>query len=476
MAMVFQFASDSAGTGDISFRLASQYLKQDSNWTPIWMGDCQFNKLCDLYVNGVQYPIADTVVLKGGGEENGDPDPTLWRLWQNVDFTDIDFVEGKNEIELRFKEHDYGDCSQSSFNNKFTANIDSLIVTSAECTISPYAITSYNPSEVYLETANESDKTVPYFVIEGTFNYSGYQADELAAALNGKMSFDFQGDLASSSSSTRFLNEADDRVVTVEAGTNGQGTFTMKVNVESLSKETTAKYSTHFGAGLGNLDMYNPETLLQPEDVKTGADNAVETAHHTYTLVYEPEYSGSNPSPDAPGTTTSEIRKEHYYGCVGLMIESDGATYSATAETAKLEVVGDKVYYVINGTYTVEKYSDDELKEALMVHYFDLQRNANIGGGNSWTSYYPEAVEVTLGADGTYTVKYDVTDLPDNPYTSHYGTKSDGGAADFKPADNYEQTVSCGGRTYIMTVVAGSSQGTEFWGCVGLTISTPAAV
>ena len=159
MAMVFQFASDSAGTGDISFRLASQYLKQDSNWTPIWMGDCQFNKLCDLYVNGVQYPIADTVVLKGGGEENGEPDPTLWRLWQNVDFTDIAFVEGKNEIELRFKEHDYGDCSQSGFNNKFTANIDSLIVTSAECTISPYAITSYNPSEVYLETANEYGKT-----------------------------------------------------------------------------------------------------------------------------------------------------------------------------------------------------------------------------------------------------------------------------------------------------------------------------
>lgn len=125
----FDFKASKAGTIKMAFRMASQYLKEDSNWTPIWMGDCQFNKICKVYVNGVEYNIPDTMVLPGGGkpaEEGGEPDGSLWYNWQEVEFPSLKVIEGRNVVRLEFIKHDYVDCSQASFKGAFTANLDSL--------------------------------------------------------------------------------------------------------------------------------------------------------------------------------------------------------------------------------------------------------------------------------------------------------------------------------------------------------------
>lgn len=605
-SITFVFSADKAGKGDIAFRMASQYLKADSNWTPIWMGDCQFNKICEFYVNGIKYEIPDSAVLPGGGEAGGAGDATLWFNWKEVVFEDIEFVAGRNDIELKFIPHNYTDTSQSSFSGKFTANIDSLKVTSAECEVTPYdlvinslevngmkmtagengatyeltgkidatysvkeltkllqvgignntytgyemtieedgtfvitvsgvtlaigehalkfsqldadgtltlanllieevetnvisvgysdyeiswvatgneglgnvyvnvtsdaSVDDYKPQSVSLEAGkDEEGKDIVYFVIKGNVNWTKYAVEDVAQYLNAMMEFDFQGDLAVGGS-TRYLNTAAVRLVTVEAGEEeGKGTFTMKVDVSVL---TGSKYSTHFGVGLGNLDYYNEAGKVEPAEVKTGAEHAVKIGHITYTLVYEPEYSNKA---ELGGSLTSAQRREHYYGCVGLLIESD-QKFSAKGVSAALMAEDEQVYVTISGTFDYENYTEEELKEAIAKKYFDLQNNASHSDhtGSSWTTYKMVATadDVTLDMENkTYTVKYNVTEMGVSAYTVHYDVKADGkSAADIKPADAYDVTLTVGGKTYQLTVTPGGNVAQNFWGCPGLII------
>lgn len=137
-AVSFIFDSDKAGKASIAFRLASQYLKEDSSWTPIWMGDVQFNKVAKVYVNGSEYQVPDEVILPGGGSQGGEPNPCLWFNWVEVALNDINLKADENTIMIQFLKHGINDCSQSTFNNNFCANLDSLKVISGECKVAKY--------------------------------------------------------------------------------------------------------------------------------------------------------------------------------------------------------------------------------------------------------------------------------------------------------------------------------------------------
>lgn len=503
----FLFTADKAGKADIAFVLASLYLKKDSQWSPMWMGDCQFNLICEVYVNGEKIEIPDSVILPGGGsEDNEEGNADLWTNWQEVTFDNIDVVKGANSIKLKFIPHNYTDTSQASFSGKFTANIDCLTVntedialtkleaedliidmtnesmelekaddkayivlkgsvesTYPECelidaldayvngytlnsdkntingakvtlegnkfvvkldvseaaegsytlqldkeavevtttsgekdaayrhftlaedgtltVVSTAKITDYKPTSVKLEESNGS----VYFVIEGTAAWEGYEsANDAKAALLPLLRFDVQGDLAAGKND-RLLGDAEYYDITFTAGENS-GTYVMKICVDSL---TGSKYSTHFGEGLGDLNLYNPLTQLVKDAVDTTLLNA---NHKNYQLVYEPEYSSKNEG--GPGTT-SDIRREHYFGCVGLYIVSDGTSYEVAVPTFNGEEVmlvreGDKPIVKIVGTTTIttDGYTLDEVA-ALIARSFVADGHGKLNSDGQWNRLQP---------------------------------------------------------------------------------------
>lgn len=126
--LTFVFNAESSGEAEMKLRLASQYLKEASNWTPIVIGDCQLNKILDIELNGEELFVRDEVILEGGGESGGEPDADLWFNWKEVDLGEVSVRKGFNELTLSFKAHDYTDTAQPEYSGVFTANVDSLIV------------------------------------------------------------------------------------------------------------------------------------------------------------------------------------------------------------------------------------------------------------------------------------------------------------------------------------------------------------
>ena len=185
-SITFVFDSDIAGKVDIAFRLASQYLKESGGewgWTPILMGDSQFNRICEFTVNGVPFPIDDSVILPGGGESGGEPNANLWLNWKEVEFKNIDVVAGRNDIKLTFKQHNYTDVANVAqhWAGRFAANVDSLKITSQECTITAHPLVFEQQATVTSLVA-EGDKV--FFVIEYTYISQGYSDSELAEKFN----------------------------------------------------------------------------------------------------------------------------------------------------------------------------------------------------------------------------------------------------------------------------------------------------
>jgi hypothetical protein len=264
-SLTFVFNSDKAGKGSIAFRMASQYLKKDSSWTPIWMGDCQFNKIVEFYVNGEKYDIPDTAILPGGGSEDGAPDFNLWFNWQQVVFDNIDLVEGKNTVELKFIPHEYTDTSQESYSGSFTANIDSLIVTSDECEITKYKL-SIDSLTVAGVTLQEIDG-VAYYVLTGNIAYTGYSGEQALALLT----FDLQ---ENGGTWGYYLESSKLYDVSVEE----DGTFTFKVALNTLAD---GGYVSHFSS-LINGEL-KKEDLKLTEGVENGKSITVGTI--TYTLI-----------------------------------------------------------------------------------------------------------------------------------------------------------------------------------------------
>lgn len=443
LRMTFLFTSDKAGKGDVEFRMASQYLKQDNNWTPIWMGDVQLNKICDVFVNDKPITVPDTAILEGGGEENGTPDGTLWLNWQTVELKNVDLVEGKNSVELKFKEHDYKDCSRDSKNGVFTANIDSLIVTSEDCAISKYIVSldtaSVKPTGVTLEKGqNEDGDEVPYYVITGTVNFTGYTDEQAAEFFNKQMNktvkgtnanqftfngfgFDFQGNL-SSKNSTRYLNTVDAREVTMTsvenkeegAGANDRiGTFTIKVDVSSLgiNEDGNGLYSTHFDVAGGtskNFDFIVGEGQHKKDDLDTSMVSAdpIKVGYNTYTLVYEPWFANNIGDPDY----YAGDRQAHCYGTVGISIVDKTKVEEVAATGVKLAKDDeDKLCIEVSGTAKVTEYTETDAAKYIADNIAFALKSGN---NNYLNAADLRNVKVTkdgeADADGVYTANFTV--------------------------------------------------------------------
>ena len=224
-SITFKFEAKTAGKADIAFILASLYLKRDNNWTPIEMGDCQFNKIVEFTVNGIKYDIPDSVILPGGvAEDQEKGDLTLWFNWKEVVF------EGSNAIKPPFIPHDYTDTSQSSFSGSFTANIDCLRVTSdVECAPQTYD---------FAVTDSSVAKTGDDVILTVTGTAQGYDKSSFDITLGGT---DYALDTFELNEETHAFT-ATMNLAKVTAGS--YDTITMKADTNVVTLTTTSAGGT----------------------------------------------------------------------------------------------------------------------------------------------------------------------------------------------------------------------------------------
>ena len=427
-SITFVFNSDVAGTGDIAFRLASLYLKKDNgNWLPIWMGDCQFNKICKFSVNGVEYDIPDSAVLPGGGSEDGEPDTTLWTNWKEVEFTNIQFRAGRNDITLTFIPHDYTDTAQPSFSGSFTANIDSLKVTSDECEVEPCTL-AIDTLEVTAASLVEEEDAV-YLKLQGNVAYTGYYEDEVLGLLEREIFF------ALTSGDKNYATSSSLRTITLS-----DGAFTLSVDVSLV---TMGKYVVYFGE--------TEEDAVALQLGAAGNDGATAAySYKTYTL-------------------SSNADNVDYKGKLGLTVGAEGEIKTYEGTGAKLELRDGAPYLLVTGT--VEHDFTDLANAAIAFNDmlgFEIQDN-----GGSWTyrltgSQYRK---VTVNADGTFEIAINISSLKTGKYITHMGPEINGGTghyADFKLTKDAAPdvlTIVADGKKYTLVF-----ENSDYFNCVGILI------
>lgn len=397
--VTFTFTSDKAGKGSIAFRMSSKYLKADSNWVPVWMADCQFNKISKVYINGEELNIDDMVILPGGGKQGGAANFYLWFNWVEVAFNDIDLVAGENTVTVEYLQHDYNDCSQSSFNNSFSSNIDCLKVVSKDCKVSTGDIDAVVVKSAELVKENN----VVYIVIEA----------DVTTTLDDSAVLDaLQENLILSVGSTL---DADI--------TYADGVVTAKAALATGAEKTL---NVQFG-------------YRSASDVKIEATGKQELGIYTFTL-----------STSESGVVT-----------VALALK-DGVNVSVTEAKVEVPVLtleerGGKAVLVISGgtyTATVEGATAAEAKPLIedaiqKLYYFDFQAN------NTWG--YPLGKNfhtINVLADNKFEVVVDITNATatgGNDLMIHFvhakddGTFGTGGELDFKPdidTFNIEKTIN----------------------------------
>ena len=131
-----------------------------------------------------------------------------------------------------------------------------------------------------------------------------------------------------------------------------------------------------------------------------------------------------------------------------------------------MEATTDKVYYVVSGTYT--GYAENVMQEQLGQIYFDYQQ-----AGGSWTTYVVGTAEqvkdrVVTVTNGTFTVKFDVTNMPYGKYTTHYKDKSTNFTLDKEGIDG--KNVELNGIKYSLMNKPGSSAQGDCYGTVALVV------
>lgn len=496
-SIAFVFHSDSAGRGDVILRLASQYLKEDNNWTPIVMGNCKLNEICKFNINGIDYFIPSDKVLSGGtalnanGEKDPEGDAKLWLNWKEISMEDLSLIEGRNTITLTFVSHNYKDTSQPSFAGSFAANIDSLKVVPESSAVSPVKLSFDEDSSLAVESVRleKDDNDVPYMVMDGVVYYNGYTSEEALEILKSKIEFDFQGNL-SDGDHTRRLSSSSDRVVTLSSGKRGEdeyaykGEFSVKIDVGSLphGSKKTAKYATHFSGRGAKDENFNfitaSETSSGKYDTSKVSSEILWIGDSKYSLIYEPQYDAEKGSSQVDKTDAIE----HFFGTVGLMIEDKYVALGERPTRADIrQDENGRVYLVYIGTYT-QAYSDEsEIKEFIASRYSDLQSNGNRGGDWSSTRVTTTAEHIALGTDrgaNVFTAEFDVTDIAVGAYTSHFSAVSSDPVnnADYKPmsSENSGKKIVSGGKQYELDIVLDDTGGYHFWGCPGIIITEAA--
>ena len=118
---------------DVILRASSAYMLVDGgSWSPVEMGDQQFNRLFEVSYGSAADADADTlerlyvdddVILTGGRTEQAGGDPMLYVNWQDVTFGTLPLEKGDNIIELKVIT-DYVNCKGENV----ACNIDRLEV------------------------------------------------------------------------------------------------------------------------------------------------------------------------------------------------------------------------------------------------------------------------------------------------------------------------------------------------------------
>lgn len=387
----FVYSSSAAAKGSIALRLSSAYLYADSSWKAVIMGDVQFNKLVDIYVNGVKYDIPAEAVLEGGKTEDGSANQILWTNWDTVQLDNVNFVEGRNVVEIRFLNH--GIAAQESYN--FAANIDTLLVIPNKD----------NSGKDVCELNTYDNRNIPItakvnsiVIEEGTL--------KLSTTLTGAEGY--TGDLLSAS-----LGSVAGRV---EAGN--------AANVINVSFDISGLELGDYNITVIDKQLTNEGITLDTTPVTLANSASGNHGDLKFTLS-----AGEN-------------------GVINLNVDSDKkATISEVTigTDIGLKKDNDKVYFVVKGgTYaaTVLGYTAEESKDLLAsalkaAIYFDLQENPNEGGGSSWGTKLANAHEINILTDTTYELLVDITSLDPNALTIHLQLESKrtstNGWNDFKP-------------------------------------------
>lgn len=150
-----------------------------------------------------------------------------------------------------------------------------------------------------------------------------------------------------------------------------------------------------------------------------------------------------------------------------------------TMDSASVIESEGKVLITIDGTYTGDKA---KMEKVALSWACDLEENPYAAGG-TWSGnwvVYEQTPTITINDDGTFVVVIDVTQvewsettMDKSCYTLHFGAKQNGKTPDVKLADGLENsTVIIEDKTYTLVYVKDSTDGAEFWGGVGLTITT----
>lgn len=129
--MRFHVYAEEACNADVILRASSANMLQDGGaWSPIEMGDQQFNRLFDINYGSAEdanndtlkeLRVGDDVILEGGSTDNPQGDPMLYVNWKDVNFGTLALEKGDNVIELTVIT-DYINCRQENV----ACNIDRL--------------------------------------------------------------------------------------------------------------------------------------------------------------------------------------------------------------------------------------------------------------------------------------------------------------------------------------------------------------
>ena len=467
-SITFKFIAESAGKADIAFILSSVYLKEgtgDGGWTPVEMGDCQFNKIVEFTVNGTKYNIPDSAVLPGGvAADKTAGDQTLWFNWKEVTFKDVDLKAGSNAIKLTFIEHDYV-SSQSGWTGTFGANIDCLRVNSSvKCSQQTYDITV---TDSYVEKSgdnvmlNISGTAVGYdqsdisvtFGSGATLPLSEYALDESKGTFTAKVALSglsagqytsilvVTRDTSVPLKTTKDGGEFSDSVSSYTVSKSESGLLTIEVVGGSMYKVTKVELKEIDGKPCyvitGEVAGYTSDLFsLDMQENNTWAGNnpaftmEINTSAKTFTVavdlsslkasenVYIPHFKLATESGDGAGDIKVANGVEATIGqsiTVGSMVYTlDDSAFSCVCvkivstknyenKSVSLETKDNKAYLVINGTYS--QYEKDELTAELTKSiYADTQNMPKVDGDESSESW-DDNTKVVLTLNDTLLVE-----------------------------------------------------------------------
>lgn len=283
---------------------------------------------------------------------------------------------------------------------------------------------TFEEKKTYLEVGENNE---PYLVIESTYSGMGALAAENYAI---SKVVDLQAINVWEPETPEFFAEATD------------GTCKLYIYL-GASTSMNSDYFLHYGTG----NYYGT--------IEEGATtDIVALAQDGYAYRYTLRNFGSNDYSDESNKWKNDLTTFKISSIV-------------TPTNSYLEVSGDKVLFVLGGTYDTS-IGEELFEKAKAV--LDLQGNPTVSkenwDGNDWSGdwgyHYPEMVSFAA-KNGTFEIKYNITDLDSYDYQAHFNV------GDLK-LDIEQSQVSYGERVYTMLCYFGSGAANEYYGCVGINI------